>query len=359
MAGFFVIGHGVPARAQAVPLPERIRMVSREEGEIIVKAAWELRKGLNPKPDCSHFVNSIYAQAGLDYEYASSGDIYEGIDAFERVQTPQPGDLVVWQGHIGIVVDPEEHSFYSSVLSGFAIQDYRSDYWIGRGRPRFYRYLVDREHSARLLAATRSLQVKADSVSMKPKPLRDAAPLEKAGPHPLTPDAEGKQTAAIEIPVSVFVSLRKPSKDDLQAAILKAVDANGERLFRNAGVESHPQIAVADEFKVVKISIHDRSGWADVEVKETVSIQYGKPELKTATEKWRITLWREPQGWYLLPPQEPACLRRDLAIRALSNHLALASKTQGNQQEMRNTVKVLDKLLAEKAAYNAAVTDSR
>jgi NlpC/P60 family len=145
----------VPVAAQVVHRiqDERsVRLASMEEGEAIVEAAWELRRGLGSKPDCSHFVNAIYARVGLDYDYASSSQIFDGIDAFVRVETPQPGDLVVWQGHIGIVVDPDEHSFYSSVLSGFAIEDYQSRYWTSRGQPRFYRYLMDSAHRARLLA---------------------------------------------------------------------------------------------------------------------------------------------------------------------------------------------------------------
>src|SRR5215470_4066738 len=128
--------------AQATPEPSRPRLVSASEGEAIVIAAWELRRGQIPKPDCSHFVHAIYTKAGFNYEYAQSADLYEGTDPFQRVTSPQPGDLVVWQGHVGIVVDPVEHSFYSSVVAGFAIEDYRSNYWVGRGSPRFYRYLV-------------------------------------------------------------------------------------------------------------------------------------------------------------------------------------------------------------------------
>lgn len=134
------------------------RLASREEGEAIVEAAWELRHSLGEKPDCSHFVNAIYEQAGLEYDYARSNDLFEGIDGFRRVYRPQPGDLVVWRGHVGIVVDPDEHSFYSSVVTGFAIESYRSRYWLSRGHPRFYRYLVDESHRARMVAHRETLR---------------------------------------------------------------------------------------------------------------------------------------------------------------------------------------------------------
>src|SRR5262249_24201180 len=113
------------------------------EGEAIVLAAWELRHGLFPKPDCSHFVHAVYTQAGFEYEYAASRAVFAGIDGFRRVTHPQSGDVIVWQGHIGIVIDPKEHSFYSSVTAGFAIQTYQSRYWIGRGMSRIYRFVVN------------------------------------------------------------------------------------------------------------------------------------------------------------------------------------------------------------------------
>jgi hypothetical protein len=45
-------------------------------------------------------------------------------------------------------VYPSQHSFYSSVPNGFALESYRSNYWAARGAPRFYRYLVDDAHGA-------------------------------------------------------------------------------------------------------------------------------------------------------------------------------------------------------------------
>src|SRR5262249_52947544 len=74
-----------------------------------------------------------------------------GIDRFKRVKSPQPGDLVVWEGHVGIVIDPDDTSFYSSVISGFSVSSFTSAYWLNRGPRRFYRYLINGLQSARLL----------------------------------------------------------------------------------------------------------------------------------------------------------------------------------------------------------------
>jgi len=91
--------------------------------------------------DCSHLVHDVYSRAGLDYVYADSISLYEGVKAFRRVAQPQEGDVIVWRGHVGIVVDPEEHSFVSALRSGVKVASYDSRYWKRRGIPRFYRYV--------------------------------------------------------------------------------------------------------------------------------------------------------------------------------------------------------------------------
>ena len=91
--------------------------------------------------DCSHFVQYLYEQAGLYYGYAPSKTLYEGMDGFKRVAHPKPGDLIVWRGHVGIVVDPEETTFLSALNSGVKVSSYKTHYWLRRGKPRFLRYV--------------------------------------------------------------------------------------------------------------------------------------------------------------------------------------------------------------------------
>lgn len=90
--------------------------------------------------DCSHLVHAIYQRAGFPYQYADSEELYVGVRSFQRVSRPQPGDLVVWHGHVGIVTQPSQHAFLSFLSRGPGIDDYKSHYWKGRGQPRFYRY---------------------------------------------------------------------------------------------------------------------------------------------------------------------------------------------------------------------------
>lgn len=98
----------------------------------------------SPRPgerDCSHMVHSIYQRAGFPYAYAPSDDLYDGVEGFERVSRPKEGDLVVWRGHVGIVIRPSRHAFFSLLSSGPGVDDYRNRYWKGRGEARFYRYV--------------------------------------------------------------------------------------------------------------------------------------------------------------------------------------------------------------------------
>ena len=123
-------------------LPPGYRLLTLREGTAIAQGiAWaDDEEGL--APDCSHLVHKLYGQAGYPYPYASSLDLYRGTGPFLRVRYAHPGDLVVWRGHVGIVMNSKEHSFFSTTSSGTRIENYGSAYWLGRGYPHFFRYLT-------------------------------------------------------------------------------------------------------------------------------------------------------------------------------------------------------------------------
>jgi len=123
-------------------IPPGYRLLTLNEGRAIAQGiTWaDDEEGL--APDCSHLVHTLYQQAGHPYPYASSLDLYRGTGPFLRVRHPHPGDLVVWRGHVGIVVNPQEHSFFSTTSSGARTESYRSGYWRARGYPHFFRYLT-------------------------------------------------------------------------------------------------------------------------------------------------------------------------------------------------------------------------
>jgi cell wall-associated NlpC family hydrolase len=113
------------------------QILTPDEGLVVIGAALDSRVHLRPKRDCSHLVHAIYDRAGFPYSYADSSDLYVGTPDFQRVAHPQPGDLVVWRGHVGIVINPSQHVFFSTMRSGPGIDAFDAPYWKGRGPVRF------------------------------------------------------------------------------------------------------------------------------------------------------------------------------------------------------------------------------
>jgi cell wall-associated NlpC family hydrolase len=125
---------------------DRSRPLTRAEGRRIVRVAMDSRHSVKTRYDCSHFVHGSYQRAGFPYTYASSSELYAGDAKFLRVESPQPGDLAVWPGHAGIVVNPAKHSFLSVLHNGPGVDRYDSKYWRHRGQPRFFRYVEATSH---------------------------------------------------------------------------------------------------------------------------------------------------------------------------------------------------------------------
>jgi len=148
-------------RAQTQHAPNQ-HGLNEDDRLSLIAAALDSRVRRHSEPDCSHLVHAIYQQAGFPYAYAPSSDLYGGSGGFQRIKQPQPGDLIVWRGHVGMVIKPSEHIFFSFLRSGPGTDDYESPYWKSRGRPRFYRYVknsscdgCDAAHSRRLLKIKR------------------------------------------------------------------------------------------------------------------------------------------------------------------------------------------------------------
>lgn len=116
-------------------------LLTPDDGLNILGAALEQRHRSLRGLDCSHLVHAIYERAGFPYPYSSSAELYAGIEQFQRVTAPQPGDLIVWRGHVGIVINPQKQSFFSAMRSGRGVEKYDSHYWRARGHYRCFRYI--------------------------------------------------------------------------------------------------------------------------------------------------------------------------------------------------------------------------
>jgi hypothetical protein len=144
-------------------------LVNSDQGLAIIGAALESRH-MDANADCSNLVHEIYGRAGFTYAYANSTQLYRGTKEFRRVMHPQPGDLVVWRGHVGIVISPVQHSFFSAMRSGRGVEFYNSPYWQGRGRPRFFRYLKSAARNQLSASARKADVQRADSSLRPPEP---------------------------------------------------------------------------------------------------------------------------------------------------------------------------------------------
>ena len=102
--------------------------------------------------DCSHFVYQVFNGARLKnaeaaklpapqiMDYRSTSTI-EASNVFIAVSIPQPTDLVLWDGHVGIVVDPAAGTFVGAQTStGVAEANYLTGYWKDRGVKKFLRF---------------------------------------------------------------------------------------------------------------------------------------------------------------------------------------------------------------------------
>lgn len=316
-----------------------VRLLNRDEARTLVNTASKQRGKVGQKPDCSHLVHQIYELSGFPYPYASSYDLYEGIDNFRRVSTPRPGDLVVWRGHVGILINPAEHTFYSSVSSGFRTEYYDGPYWRSLGRPRFYRYVLPgpAELTATNVSALVNNSVAQSKILRAPvhREIADAPTLgadlpEKVESPALSPNPTTPVNRPLALPSSIMVgaSSNRPTDEEVGDAISEFNNAAGNLLRGWPTADSRRIVLVYDQFQVERVEWkHDR-GWVSVEVDERLSIGDKGYEGKRQVEKLRWELRRTPQGWQLQMPANRIYVPRDAAIRALAAQLASLTQNE-------------------------------
>jgi hypothetical protein len=322
---------------EATATPHRMTV---REGKAIVSAAWKRSRATDRRPDCSHLVHEIYELAGYHYPYATSLDLFTGTANFVRVMKPQAGDLVVWPGHVGIVINPREHSFYSSAGSGLHTEFYDSPYWKGRGRARFYRYIVE---AAPKLALTqkRSPQTSRERPQVARVPVVERP---ASAPVTVTPgrimisgaatneEAPGDELSPTHRPVGIPSSIlmgsarHQPTQDDLADAISELNNAAGDMLRQTDFAQLGKTVIIYDELMVRRVKVKGERGSAYMRMESWVAINGGRIEKKRRHEKFRWKFARTPQGWELDAPKDRVYVPRDAAIRALAERLALLTK---------------------------------
>jgi hypothetical protein len=341
------------------------RPLARTEGRKILAAIPTAGAISESETDCSHLVHDVYEQAGFPYDYVSSRELYIGGSThFTRVHTPQAGDLVVWRGHVGIVIDPKEHSFFSFVRSGPDTQFYDSPYWKSRGGARFFRYTTEKSpHSDRTLEATR----RADQ-----ELLQDATPgFEKRTPSKLpktapasgsssTPATDTSRSAATETPreIVLHVAGKNPSPDEVAAAFVEMNQDSAESLRTRNLNSLGKSIIVYREFGVSEVQVKGKRGTALVQIESLGAPQYTQTGAQLRWKEQSLELQKTKRGWVMNPVHEAVYLKREVALQILSARLAQLTQstdaTPEQEREQKEIIRFLNSLVADDSSAVSA-----
>jgi hypothetical protein len=338
------------AQPKAAPVP----LLSSEQGREIAAAALALEDLSGGVQDCSHLVHRVYTDAGYDYPYASSFDLYAGVHgSFRRVRHAQAGDVVAWPGHVGIVLNPRQHSFYSLVRSGWQAEDYLAPYWRSRGTPRFYRYVVEGRSSVRTVKAAERVPPSSKSsvyrnndgtTELRGQPERpvvkpateEAALRTKVNAPTVESETEATEPAPTKISVSstilVIAEQRRPTAEEVLEAISKRNDATAGVFRTQQPLNTKTPVVIFDDIRVEKIETKRDKGWAHLQIDSHVQIAGGGADFKRRHEKVKWELLRDASGWSTVAPTERNYVGRDAAIRALAGQLAEMAQSEAAAQ---------------------------
>ncbi len=320
------------------------QLLNADEGLAIIGAALQTRLRQVAKPDCSHLVHAVYERAGFPYPYMRSADLYAGVPEFRRVMRPQPGDLIVWPGHVGIAISPAGHSFFGELHTGLGVDKYDAPYWKERGQVRFYRYL---KPSAAAVAAA-----SPRTARLMPTTRGNSDPHESSAG--ADPEKEKAQSALAQpevkaIPRVAVVRSERPRADEILQALSQAFDDTGATLHGDdAWVRSQPLI-VLDGLEVERAYIDRDQGWADLKLKRPLLVIGDKVKHGDRIERQRWLLHRrDGNSWEVSLPQGAVCVPRDAVIRAVAHQLAaLTDNRQTSLREKTQLARLLSALLVE------------
>jgi hypothetical protein len=294
-----------------------VHSLTRAEGLAIVRVAMNSRHP-RTRYDCSHFVNGLYRRAGFPYKYASSSELYAGVAEFRRVSRPQPGDLAVWPGHAGIVVNPVEHSFLSVLHTGPGVDKYDSKYWRRRGRPRFFRY-VEEAPSGGLAGPLRTASLRPTARNTEPdEPV--AEDVDETASAVRIAERQALRAATFGRPM---VHSARPKAEQVSAAFLQACAELEQNLRGRDLFKSDQSMIVFDRFEVKKVHLRENQNWAEVQIDELVSFTGREADIRKRSERQRWPLTRRGDAsWELTPSQNTLYLPQPAAARILAHELA-------------------------------------
>ena len=367
LVGYLLLAGGSVALAQAPPQLKQTIVsphgLTRREGIKIVDTALEQEERPGRKPDCSHLTNEVYSLAGYPYPYASSIDLYHGVGSFVRVIKPQPGDLIVWPGHVGIVVDPIGHSFYSSVTSGLRTEVYDAPSWKARGTPRYYRYAAAKP-SKLDLTGSRPAKTRSDFPSAIPVPAAEGSPEISTDSEHATAKGPGFTYSEVaspespstrptfQIPSSILVaaSQAKPTQMEIAGAISELSSATGDILGEGNLSQLRRNLVIYDDLTLDRPQINGKHGSAQAQIESRAILIGGHVEQVRRHEKIRWDLLHSDDGWHVVAPKDTLYVPREVATRMLASRLASLTQDANSSdddslREQTQIVRVLSALL--------------
>jgi hypothetical protein len=333
-----------------------------DEGLAILSVALDSRHNGAFSSDCSHFVHGLYERAGFSYGYTPSRDLYKGIAEFRRVTNPQPGDLAVWRGHAGIVVNPVQHSFFSLLRTGPGVESYDSPYWKRRGRPRFFRYVrAGASGTASLRSANLTLSsAEQDELAEPTEP--EASQESSRGTLATARIAASKPANGAVAHIPVVHSIH-PKADQVDAAFLQSCADSEENLRGRDLFRSIQPVIVFDHVTAGKVHIDGNEGWVEVQIDEVLFFVDGKAQARRGSERQQWPLSRRDQAsWELSPPAGVIYVPQALAVRLMSRQLAQlaqAGRNPARLQQKAELVRVLDSLPQDQSAIQKFTTPNK
>jgi hypothetical protein len=382
-------------------------LVSAEQGQALADFAMQSGPRVRPKPDCSHLVHLLYARAGLIYPYEDSRVLYRGVDDFERVKTPQPGDLAVWLGHVGIVLSPEDKTFLSSVRSGIITESWTAPHWARRGHPHFFRYRIGPSANLELLTAimsdgpelfhpgvrnpavrgedtqiagvqspdlrneasrnqvSRNDAARNDDIQDADGPGEDSrAPrthLDMPLPRQDRPDKDrrdedrpGKDrrddTAAEPVAggsaafVAVIHQRKTPGKREIVAAIMDSGNARARELTAGRTLDLDHPVSVFDRVEVTRIKMKHERGSVVVRLSETMSQEAGRIFTARMMEREFSMVRRRDGAWIISDPRRRTYVPQAQALGVFESQAEIFLRRAPNSSGTRALVKALDRL---------------
>jgi hypothetical protein len=316
-----------PAKLAAQTKSRALRLLTSDEGLAVLSAALESRANSDSESDCSHLVHAIYERAGFPYSYANSTSLYAGKAGFERVARPQPGDLVVWPGHVGIAVNPAQRSFFSALRSGLGVEPYDSPYWKERGRPRFLRYVTK-------APAANRVAFSSDESNLKTVANTDPRPLSSRNmSYDVTLDSGRPQTLADparKVPSVATIHSGRPTPGEVTDALEPIFSETGERLRGLDMLNPSKPLMVFDQLSVERVHLQRDRGWAEVRIGGAWMLSTQKTNSVKHDEWQRWPILRKHDTWEVTIPSEAIYIRSDVAVRVLAHQLsALTDDTAG------------------------------